>query len=281
MSECITCHRVLKNDAALLQHCRDKGHPYRSPLVARQAAAAPAPAPVPASTSSAAKSASTSTAIGSSSTLSPPAYECKVCSVSFRDKATYDQHNASKHAPKPFKCAPCGLEFSSADALSIHFRHFPVHPKCPQCNSAFVDQTQLKLHQAAHPKCAQCDSVFLNKVQLEEHYRESGSHPVCFVCGEGFANDSMLDKHLSSAHLEGRCRLCDRQFRSAEELQNHYHVSSAHPHCALCEVGFADDEACDKVCRASWNEICTSLMDSIAYVDEPPATPSPDPIAAT
>ena len=111
-------------------------------------------------------------------------------------------------------------------------------------------------------KCA-CGREYASGNQ-QKHYRESGNHPVCFVCGEGFSDDSMLDmvrgpalvfsslsmrymQHLSSAHLEGRCRLCDRQFRSSDDLQNHYLTSSAHPHCALCEVGFADDEACDKV----------------------------------
>ena len=113
-------------------------------------------------------------------------------------------------------------------------------------------------------KCA-CGREYASGNQ-QKHYRESGNHPVCFVCGEGFSDDSMLDmvrgpalvfsslsirymQHLSSAHLEGRCRLCDRQFRSSDDLQNHYLSSSAHPHCALCEVGFADDEACDKVRR--------------------------------
>ena len=166
MSECNTCHRVLKTEAALLQHCRDKGHPYVSPLVGRSAPA-PVRAPAPVSTPSASTSTSTATAIASSSAAAPT-YECKPCGTAFREKAAYDLHNTSKHPPKPFKCAPCGLDFSSADALSIHFRYFDAHPKCPQCNAAFVDQTQLKLHLAAHPKCAQCGSVLLNKTQLEE-----------------------------------------------------------------------------------------------------------------
>ncbi|KAM5541759.1 hypothetical protein V8D89_004488 [Ganoderma adspersum] len=287
MPECAHCHKVLKNESALLQHCKDKGHPFASALAGRPAVPVPAP------------SSKTSTAVPSSSTAVPasstPLYECKPCGVSYRDKPSLDQHNASKHAPKPFSCAPCGVGFSTTDAFSIHLRNSPKHPKCPQCNSGFLDETQLKLHQARHQKCVQCGSVFVNKAQLEEHveaahppavectcgreyappdqqkhYRESGNHPVCFVCGDGFLDDSTLDKHLSSAHLEARCRLCARQFRSSDELQNHYLMSLAHPHCALCEVGFADDETCDR-------HMSTNHPRPARVPSSPPRSPSPVP----
>ena len=161
MPECAHCHRVLKNEAALLQHCKDKGHPFASTLAGRPAAPAPASA---SKTSTAVPSAST--VVASSSVA--PLYECKPCGVSYLDKLSLDQHNASKHPPKPFKCAPCGVDFSTTDAFSIHLRNSPKHPKCPQCNSGFIDETQLKLHQARHQKCVQCGSLFVNKVQLEE-----------------------------------------------------------------------------------------------------------------
>ena len=122
------------------------------------------PKPTPASTSSAVPSSST---VAASSSISP-LHECKSCGVAYLDKISLDQHNASKHPPKPHKCAPCGLDFSTMEALSVHFRCSPNHPKCPQCNSSFIDETQLRLHQAIHPKCTQCDAVFVNKTQLEE-----------------------------------------------------------------------------------------------------------------
>ncbi|CDO71194.1 hypothetical protein BN946_scf184845.g64 [Trametes cinnabarina] len=151
--------------------------------------------------------------------------------------------------PMPkFKCPPCGVEFSSSEALAIHFRNFAVHPKCPRCNSAFVDQTQLKLHMAVHEKkfaCGPCGRE-VETSERQKHYKESPNHPTCFVCEEGFYQDADLDKHLATAHLATRCSRCRRQFRSADELQNHYLVSPVHPHCAVCEIGFIDDVACDK-----------------------------------
>ena len=153
MPLCSTCSKSLKSEAALIQHCRDKAHAYIAPT-ASQAKATTSTSSAVATTSSAVKSLTI--------------YECATCFMSFKDKASYDQHNASQHKPKPFKCAPCGLEFSSAEALGIHFRHFAVHPKCPQCDSAFIDHAQLNLHQAIHPKCAICGSYFLNRTRLEE-----------------------------------------------------------------------------------------------------------------
>ncbi|KAI0711464.1 hypothetical protein C8Q76DRAFT_59394 [Earliella scabrosa] len=260
MAECTTCKRVLKNEAALVQHCRDKGHPYVAPRTS---------APAPSSTPSAV--APSASAVASSSTAHV-LIECSLCSITFNDKTSYDQHVFNKHPSKPYKCAPCALQFSSAEALAIHFRHHPSHPKCPQCNSAFLDQTQLKLHQAIHPKCIQCELIFLHRAQVDEHvavahpvfkcgpckrefanaadrnrhFQDSTAHPICFVCRDGFVDDAELDKHLSGAHLDTKCRLCNRQFRLVDDLHNHYFTSSAHPHCALCEVGFPDDESCDK-----------------------------------
>lgn len=132
----------------------------------------------------------------------------------------------------------------------------------------------------------------------QKHYRESGNHPTCFVCGEGFFDDSSLDKvralgilgtrssiritqHLSSAHLEARCRLCVRQFRSSDDLQNHYMMSLAHPHCALCEVGFADDEACDRVCRGSHSQsVVANFQATVAHGNQPPTTSAEDAVAS-
>ncbi|KAI9062212.1 hypothetical protein FKP32DRAFT_1593784 [Trametes sanguinea] len=179
-------------------------------------------------------------------------YECKPCCLLFSDKAAYEDHNQRSHPPpKPapkFKCPPCGVEFSSSEALSIHFRNFAVHPKCPKCGSAFIDQTQLKLHMAVHENMFSCDACG-REVKISErqkHYKESPNHPTCFVCEEGFYEGADLEKHLSTAHLATRCSRCRRQFRSSDELQDHYLVSPMHPHCAICEIGFVDNVACDK-----------------------------------
>ncbi|KAI0765244.1 hypothetical protein C8Q74DRAFT_1318661 [Fomes fomentarius] len=273
MFECTTCKKVLKKESALVQHCKDKGHPYVAPV----AKATPVRAPASTASLPTTSAAASSTAAVASSSTAKILIECALCSTSFDNKTSYDQHVASKHPPKPFKCAPCGVDFSSAEALSIHYKHFAVHPKCPQCGSAFIDQTQLKLHQAIHPKCSQCGSIFLNRAHLEEfasvadrnrHYSVSPSHPNCFVCREGFADDSELEKHLVRAHLDAKCRLCNRQFRSVDELQGHYLTSAMHPHCALCEIGFPDDESCDRVCPTI----------RIPYDDQSSTTSTEDPI---
>ncbi|KAI0747088.1 hypothetical protein C8Q80DRAFT_1271889 [Daedaleopsis nitida] len=287
MAECTTCKRVLKNESALLQHCKDKGHPYLAPSKGTPPVPVRPPFPASASTSSTVPSAGPAPAASRGPHV---LIECTRCSTTFTDKLVYDQHVVTKHPSKPYKCVPCALEFSSAEALSVHFRHFAVHPKCSTCSAAFLDQTQLNLHQAAHPKCGKCDSVFFNRAQLDEHvavahpvwkcvpcgrefasaaarkshYQDSPTHPICFICREGFADDVEVDNHLARAHLDAKCRLCNRQFRQVEDLQSHYLTSSVHPHCALCEIGFSDDETCGKHMQTN-------------HPRPPPRTPSPQP----
>ncbi|TFK85220.1 hypothetical protein K466DRAFT_664659 [Polyporus arcularius HHB13444] len=284
MPVCSTCAKSLKSEAALIQHCKDKTHPYVAPGVKQ----APAPS---------------SGHISTSSTVT--VFKCTLCSVKFNDKGSYDSHNTSQHQSKAFKCAPCGLGFSSAQALGLHYRHFPIHPKCPQCDSAFVDQAHLKLHEEVHPKCAHCGASFLSRTRLDEHvaaahlptvkcvpcgrefktaaerkqhYQASSNHPTCFVCKEGFADDTEIDEHLSKAHLDSRCKTCNRQLRSVDDLQGHYLASSAHPHCALCEIGFADDDTCDKHIETNHPRPPRRMPSPPPRVPSPPPRmPSPPP----
>ncbi|OJT01686.1 Zinc finger protein 2 [Trametes pubescens] len=269
-------HRSFKNDAALAQHGKDKGHSYVAPSAPRASYPQPAPAaaPQPVKVAPAPKPAAVPKAkavpkvaavpapapkpvpkvapTAKSATPAPPAFECKPCCLVFTDQTGLSEHKRSKHpSPPTYNCVPCAMQFSSPEALSIHLRYFAAHPKCPECQSPFLDQTQLDMHmKLAHPekpkyKCAPCGwEVAVS--DLPKHFRESPNHPVCFVCDEGFLGDSELNTHMSSAHLEFRCEPCRRQLRSKEDLLQHYVTSPLHPHCALCEVGFVDDEACDK-----------------------------------
>ncbi|OSD02700.1 hypothetical protein PYCCODRAFT_1389943 [Trametes coccinea BRFM310] len=255
MFSCATCARTFRLESALLQHCKDKfGH---KPLTASATSAttttarpAAAPAQEAGPSTPAAMPASSTKAKGKAA--ASVHYECQPCCLLFTDKAAYDDHNQRLHPPPKaapkFRCPPCGVEFSSSEALSLHCRNSFVHPKCPKCNSAFIDQTQLKLHMVVHENMFSCGPCG-REVKISErqqHYKESPNHPICFVCEEGFHDDADLDKHLATAHLATRCSQCRRQFRSADELQNHYLVSPMHPHCAVCEIGFVDDVACDK-----------------------------------
>ncbi|KAI0634789.1 hypothetical protein C8Q77DRAFT_1156178 [Trametes polyzona] len=269
MPICTICNRSFGKESALAQHCKDKpGHNYVAPrpqapttpakaaqpaTPAKTANPAPAPKPVQVPSTTPAAEAGPSKTTASSTPL--PTFECKPCCLLFAKQADLDEHKRVKHpvaSTATFACVPCSMQFSSSEALSIHMKYFSSHPKCPQCNSAFIDQSQLDMHlKLAHPagspkfKCTKCEcDVAL--ADREKHFRESPNHPVCSICNTGFLDDAALSTHLSSAHIEFRCSACQRQFRSREDLQQHFLTSPMHPHCALCEIGFIDDPACDK-----------------------------------
>ncbi|KAI0646580.1 hypothetical protein C8Q79DRAFT_963419 [Trametes meyenii] len=249
MSECATCNRVFKTASACVQHCKDKGHLYIAPKAPASPVPGPSSVPTSASVPTTTTAAPSKAAATAFKVVAAPAYECKPCCLVFADQVGFDEHRRTTHTAKPaFSCVPCAMQFSSAEALSIHLRYFAIHPKCAECGSAFIDQTQLDQHvKLAHSnkfKCDPCDrEIALSERQ--KHFRESSNHPVCFVCEDGFLDDAVFNEHLSTAHLECRCIPCRRQLRSKEDLQRHYLTSPMHPHCALCEVGFVDDAACD------------------------------------
>ncbi|KAH9941105.1 uncharacterized protein BXZ73DRAFT_41933 [Epithele typhae] len=263
--ECTTCGRTLKNEAGLIQHCKDKGHAFPAPPGPRIAAPSPAVrVTVPILSSTGGRSSPFNTTArpavsfpvpnsfrsATPSTAPKPAFECRPCALGFADKIAYDSHYANKHLTKPFKCVPCGVDFAASEALAAHLRAVSTHPKCATCGAAFVDQKQLDFHSVSHPLCDKCGVVVLGRLQLTEHYRQSPGHPSCFICAEGFVNLVECDEasgHVSKSHQDSYCRFCTRQFRLVEDLQNHYMTSPSHPHCALCEVGFADEDACDEV----------------------------------
>lgn len=170
MAVCFTCNRAFKNEAALAQHGKDKGHSHIAPSAPRasypQPVPAPAPKPVkvaPAPKPAAVPKAATVPKVVAAptpapkpvpkvvptvkpATPAPPAFECKPCCLVFTDQTGLDEHKRSKHPPPPtYNCIPCAMQFSSPEALSIHLRYFAAHPKCPECHSPFLDQTQLDM----------------------------------------------------------------------------------------------------------------------------------------
>ncbi|KAH9849552.1 hypothetical protein C2E23DRAFT_932911 [Lenzites betulinus] len=294
MVVCVSCNKTFRTEAGCAQHCKDKGHSYVTPSAPTRPYPQPAPAPAPAATAkpavvvlkvtpTAPPKAATPKPTASSSKATttkpaPPVFECQSCCIVFADQAGLDDHKHAKHPPaSKFSCEPCKMQFSSAEALSIHLRYFSSHPKCQHCNSAFLDQKQLDMHvNLAHPqtfKCVPCNrDVALTDRQ--KHFKETVIHPKCPMCGEGYLNDEELNSHLSSAHLEFYCTPCKRQLGSKENLQTHYWASPMHPQCAICEVGFVDDVACDMHMKISHPRLTPPMMPTPVVMPAPIVVPT-------
>lgn len=47
-------------------------------------------------------------------------------------------------APAAFSCRTCDRAYPTANALELHYRDTPVHPKCTRCDIGFVDNAAMQ-----------------------------------------------------------------------------------------------------------------------------------------
>ncbi|KAF5352165.1 hypothetical protein D9758_009195 [Tetrapyrgos nigripes] len=92
------------------------------------------------------------------------------------------------------------MKFRDLRSLEEHFRGTPAqkHPKCPRCQSGFLDVKALEVHfEHKHPKIVCCGvRIYNDGPGLEEHYRNSPErkHPNCNRCGRQFFNWEALSE---------------------------------------------------------------------------------------
>lgn len=174
------------------------------------------------------------------------------CSMSFKDKDSYDVHNFETHNVPPSvsksheivsatmqqmgECDVPNCFFRSQSNQSLQVHKINMHSiwptTCHLCGKGYFSDTHLKQHVQAHKtdvqgviKClhGNCKATFAVQTDLRMHMSQHMSQ--CNVPGCTFASKSYRDIYMHKTSLHAiwphYCRLCGNGFHNSVNLQQH------------------------------------------------------------
>ena len=180
---------------------------------------------------------------------------CVICKKSFKlDSSLWFHVKNIKCEPvsQCHKCAKCGNEFSSLEALRAH--KIKDHKKeyvCDKCDKVFEKHAELRNHKPVHePKkeypCVfkSCNRSYDHPNQLREHqYRHKrllNSIP-CEKCDKLCKDKTELEDHIKRMHIKKpypfECSICQKKFRLKADMTLHVglvHEGKKRKTCSEC-----------------------------------------------
>lgn len=189
-----------------------------------------------------------------------------------KQRVIIDGKTVSLEAPtiKVYACDMCNFQTDMRHKLNTHMkRHMnKLDYKCSfeGCNSAFISQGLLTVHERKHtrdklPTCEVCSKTFINKVGLMNHmsYIHKGlKRFLCSECPTMLASATSLRQHMS-IHKGTRNYLCDecgKSFRMGKALQSHMetHTEQRQYACPQCDKSFKQKSVLQKHVRVVHTE---------------------------
>lgn len=143
-------------------------------------------------------------------------YACETCGMTFRKKATRDEHAAMHSDVYAFECSQCDKKFKRKLLLSNHvnYVHERIRSACPHCDKDFRTSYILNNH---------IETVHGIKTRF-----------VCDICVVTYSTQEQLDSHRARHDnpKELECPTCLILFPSNDQLGDH-----------LC-ITYRDDYVC-------------------------------------
>lgn len=155
-------------------------------------------------------------------------------------------------SPSPFKCAQCGKEFESRDAVLAHvLTHSTTAPDhhCKQCGKTFQTEAEYDKHNASHLvdkpfHCTICDKRYMYTSTYNAHmlsHQKERKFP-CPHCEKSFNQRYNLNLHLKvhTGEKDYMCAECGRRFSCITSLKRHKmaHENDRKFHCIICDKRF-------------------------------------------
>ncbi|XP_073966442.1 uncharacterized protein [Choristoneura fumiferana] len=181
---------------------------------------------------------------------------CKHCGASFTKSSTYLSHVRLQHPAMNVACDACGETFVGRLGLLQHKSR--AHPqiasvkpesKCASCGLQFLSQDALARHAAAGcdpdlRPCLTCGESLPSEEALQSHAQECHNTDQfkCLECNKTFASSSSYDVHHQRVHLNVRWRK-SRDKRAADARQTRRDEPPKRRE-AMCEI-------CGKACESN------------------------------
>ncbi|CAL1600821.1 unnamed protein product [Knipowitschia caucasica] len=169
------------------------------------------------------------------------AHVCLECGMNFPDLKQLQEHRATHR--KPFICKDCGKGYKTEmcfinHRLTLHTEG-PWFP-CSHCGKPWATMDLLKKHEQCHSKdkrfiCTQCGKAFSRSVSLTAHKRRTHlgiiKQFLCTVCGKSFSESEALKVHLRkhSGETPYSCDICGKAFYRIQNFRKHMRVHSGAP----------------------------------------------------
>eukprot|EP01083_Nonionella_stella_P071024 190456_1 len=179
---------------------------------------------------------------------------CSECGKRFRYLSLLDRHITSHSDEKPYLCdhPGCTKRFQHKYYLNQHKRrtHDAIKKhKCPQCEKAFVEKCNLKIHLRKHTgekpyQCYICLRRFSVKTNLDAHMRiHNGDKPFkCELCGKCFARKAYLTQHhrTHTGEKPFECEYCGKRCSQVGDLKKHIRIHTGEKpyECEICKKKF-------------------------------------------
>lgn len=168
-------------------------------------------------------------------------YICHQCGKGFLRFNSIKRHVLVSHSGHRIQCPICYKELTGhlAEHLRVHEDNRPY--KCPDCEMAFKQSTQLTVHRRCHSgvrpyTCRICERPFSHSNALMLHIRRhTGEKPfACAMCPMTFSQLPHMKTHMYKIHGKDstyKCEKCKHFFKRKVQLEDH---------SKICTVGDKD-----------------------------------------